>query len=182
MRARIAPPLGPAENSSPPLPVCRAFASVDGGGRWHPRCTTSPWRIPCRFTRSSTTSPVSIDTRTTVSEAWDALQALEVRHLPVINEDRELVGIVSDRDFGTAPSPRLMTELLGESEPSPRSPVTTIMTAEPLAVEQDAEVDEVIDLMLENKVGAIPVVTPENQVIGIVSYLDILRKLGAQLS
>lgn len=129
-----------------------------------------------------TTSPVSIDTRTTISEAWEALQALEVRHLPVINEDRELVGIVSDRDFGTAPSPRLMTELLGEREASPRSPVTAIMTAEPLAVEQDAEVDEVIDLMLENKVGAIPVVTPENQVIGIVSYLDILRKLGAQLT
>lgn len=129
-----------------------------------------------------TASPTSIGTRATVGEAWDALQSLAVRHLPIVNHDRELVGIVSDRDFAAPPVPALMTKLLGQAPPPLDAPVTTIMTAEPLCVEQDDDVDEVIDLMVENKVGAIPVVTPEGQVIGIVSYLDLLRKLGGRLA
>ena len=124
-----------------------------------------------------TTGAVSVRVRTTVGEAWEALQSLDVRHLPVIDENRELVGIVSDRDFGAPPAPALMTKLVGSSGPSPDAPVTSIMTAAPLSVEQDAEVGEVIETMLENKIGAVPVVTPEGGVI--VSYLDVLRAVQA---
>lgn len=129
-----------------------------------------------------TTSPLSIGLRTSVGEAWETLRTLDVRHLPVINEERELVGIVSERDFAVAPVPPLMSELVGATALSLRAPVSTIMTGDPLCVEQDAEVGEVIDLMVDNKVGAIPVVTPEGKVIGIVSYLDVLRKLADTLS
>jgi CBS domain-containing protein len=127
-----------------------------------------------------TSSPFSVTTRTTVRQAWEALQSQDVRHLPVINEERELVGMLSDRDF-RAPPPGATGELLGSSGPSPNAPVAAIMTGAPLAVGQDDDVEQVIGLMLENKIGAVPVTTPEGHVIGIVSYLDLLRKLGSQL-
>lgn len=129
-----------------------------------------------------TPTPVSVTTRTTIRQAWDALQSLDVRHLPVVNEDRELVGIVSDRDFGAPPAPPAMEQLLGSPRRSPDAPVATIMTGAPLSVEPDDDLAEVIDLMLENKVGAVPVVSPEGRVVGIVSYLDILRRVGDAVS
>jgi acetoin utilization protein AcuB len=125
-----------------------------------------------------TRAPLSITARTTVGQAWEVLQSLDVRHLPVINEDRELVGIVSDRDFGATPYPSLpMTEMLGPRDVPLDQPVTRIMSSDVISVDQDSDVEEVIDLMLEHKIGAVPVVTPEQHVVGIVSYLDVLRAM-----
>jgi acetoin utilization protein AcuB len=50
------------------------------------------------------------------------------------------------------------------------------MRADVIFVEAEADLGEVVDLMLESKVGAIPVVRPETrEVVGIVSYIDVLR-------
>ena len=127
-----------------------------------------------------TRSPRTIGTATTIGDAWDVLRSLEVRHLPVVNDDGELVGIVSDRDFASPPGPPLMNELLGPGAPSFDAPVATIMTGAPLAVEPGDAVEDAIDLIIENKVGAVPVVGPDGEVVGIVSYLDILRQGRAE--
>lgn len=124
-----------------------------------------------------TRSPRTVGTGTTIGEAWDVLRALEVRHLPVVNDDRELVGILSDRDFASSPAPPFIAELLGNATPSLDAPVSTLMTGAPLTVEPDDDVADAIDLMVENKVGALPVIGREGEVLGIVSYLDILRSL-----
>lgn len=128
-----------------------------------------------------TRTPLSVTPRTTIGQAWEALKALDVRHLPVINEDRELIGILSDRDFGVPPAPRAMEELLGEPHRRLDQPVSTIMSGDPISVDADADVREVLDLMVENKIGAVPVISPEGHVVGIVSYLDLLRRLSDTL-
>ena len=51
------------------------------------------------------------------------------------------------------------------------------MTAEPISVDCADEVEDAIDVMIENKLGAVPVVGLEGEVVGIVSYLDILRAM-----
>jgi CBS domain-containing protein len=101
-----------------------------------------------RIEEIMTASPVTVRETTTVGQAWDALRSLDIRHLPVVNADGELVGIVSDRDFTTPPGPPLMAELLGTGAGSLAAPV-----------------------------GAIPVVDAEGAVVGIVSYLDIIRAM-----
>ena len=130
-----------------------------------------------RIEEIMTASPVTVRETTTVGQAWDVLRTLDIRHLPVVNADGELVGIVSDRDFATPPAPPLMAELLGTGAGSLEAPVGAIMTAAPILVEPDDEIDDAIDLMVENKVGAIPVVDPDGAVVGIVSYLDIIRAM-----
>jgi acetoin utilization protein AcuB len=128
-----------------------------------------------------TSAPITVRETASIGQAWGVLQELDVRHLPVVNADRELVGIVSDRDFATPPAPPLTAELLGNQSASPDAAVSTIMTGAPISVEPDDDLGDAIDLMVENKVGAIPVVGPEGQVVGIVSYLDVLRSLRAEM-
>ena len=130
-----------------------------------------------RIEEIMTASPVTARETTTVGQAWDTLRTLDIRHLPVVNADGELVGIVSDRDFATPPAPPLMAELLGSPAGSLDAPVSAVMTGEPISVEPDDELDDAMDLMVENKLAAIPVVDPEGAVVGIVSYIDIIRAL-----
>jgi CBS domain-containing protein len=52
------------------------------------------------------------------------------------------------------------------------------MTGDPITVDEETELTEVIDLMIEHKVGALPVVA-EDKLVGIVSYVDVLKAARA---
>jgi CBS domain-containing protein len=56
------------------------------------------------------------------------------------------------------------------------------MSADVVAAEPETDVSELVTLFIEHKVGAIPVVVPDTRrVVGIVSYIDILRALREEL-
>src|SRR5262245_11172578 len=120
-----------------------------------------------------TRNPSTICERNTVRDAWKVLHDLDVRHLPVVNEDREPVGIVSDRDLRGAPG--------GEAGAGPDELIASIMTSDVMTVTTETSLKEIIGLMLDHKVGAIPVVNPEGALVGIVSYVDLLRGLEGEL-
>ena len=59
------------------------------------------------------------------------------------------------------------------------TPVGTLMRSSIIAVEPETEVREVIGLLLEHRMGAIPIVHPDTRaVLGIISYIDVFRALG----
>jgi acetoin utilization protein AcuB len=45
-----------------------------------------------------------------------------------------------------------------------------------MSVDPEAEVDDIVELMLDSKVGAVPVVDRDRGLVGIVSYMDVLRE------
>ncbi|HEU5189857.1 MAG TPA: CBS domain-containing protein [Methylomirabilota bacterium] len=56
------------------------------------------------------------------------------------------------------------------------------MSADVISVRPETEVADVIGLLLEGRVGALPVIRPDTrEVLGIISYVDILRALQNQL-
>lgn len=112
-----------------------------------------------------TRAVVSVSPTDSVARAWELLDDLEIRHLPVI-ENHQLVGILSDRDLREVRSPRAM-----------ETPVSQIMTTNVLSVEDTESLRAAIDTMLEYKVSALPVVNSAGQLQGILSYVDILRTL-----
>jgi CBS domain-containing protein len=118
-----------------------------------------------------TPSPARVSTTSTVGQALRLLRELDVRHLPVINEGRELVGMVSDRDFRGLP----LANVISEGGVSLEEPISEMMSSDVISVGTDASLDEIIELMLEFKVGALPVVDADDLLVGIVSYIDILR-------
>lgn len=112
----------------------------------------------------------------TVGEVMRMLAEAEVRHFPVVDEGA-LIGIVSDRDLREfAPSalkefddPKGVRQLLA-------TPVSKVMNTDVVTTNPESELSEAIDQMLENKIGAVPVVEPRSQkLVGIVSYVDVLR-------
>lgn len=123
-----------------------------------------------------TQKPKTVSTSAKVRDALHLLQSLDIRHLPVVNEAKELVGMLSDRDLRSA---RLPPEAEGNGSVLDLR-VSEVMSADPLSVAPDTDVGELIDHLVENKVGAVPVVDEESgELVGIVSYIDVLRTLRA---
>ncbi len=128
-----------------------------------------------------TEDPRVIQADAPVRDAVEMLQGLEVRHLPVINESGELVGMLSDRDLRAllVPSTLLSAEHVQTILARAAAPVSTLMSADVVTVDPEDDVHDVIDRMLENKIGAVPVVDADQTLVGIISYVDVLRHLGA---
>jgi acetoin utilization protein AcuB len=94
-----------------------------------------------------------------------------------VDESGELVGILSDRDLRTLSisyfaSDELVTPRLALDER-----VASIMSTTVLSVDLDADAAEIVDLMLDHKIGAVPVVDEAGLLVGIIRYIDVLRAL-----
>lgn len=125
-----------------------------------------------------TESPAVIDVTATLRSAIERLQALDVRHLPVVDADGELVGMISDRDLRALSIPYFLdAENAASIRGALDASVASIMSTDVIAVDEEADVAEIIDLMLDNKIGAVPVVDADRALVGIVSYVDVLRAL-----
>lgn len=126
-----------------------------------------------------TPNPIVVEVSKTVAEAIDLLFSADVRHLPVVDEGI-LVGIVSDRDVRSFTFPLAWNEeTLDETRARADERVDSVMSGGVIAVQPHADLSEVIDLMIDQRVGAVPVVDPEDNVVGIVSYIDVLRVLSS---
>jgi acetoin utilization protein AcuB len=123
-----------------------------------------------------TENPVSVSEDTEVAEVVEIFQERGIRHIPVVRNS-ELVGMVSDRDIRSLFVPKLVdAEGLATIKSRYASPISSLMAIDVIKVHPDSDVSEVVDLMVENKVGAIPVVdSSTGDLLGIVSYIDVLR-------
>ncbi|MCB0311557.1 MAG: CBS domain-containing protein [Bdellovibrionales bacterium] len=123
-----------------------------------------------------TREPAYVETTSTVREALEKMYSMDIRHLPVL-DGGELVGMLSDRDLRNLyirPGEDRGTENINDVILD--QPVSKLMSSNVLSVMPDTPISELIDLMIENKVGAVPVVDgEEGSLKGIVSYIDILR-------
>jgi acetoin utilization protein AcuB len=123
-----------------------------------------------------TSSPITVTPEATLAEVWDLMREADIRHVPVV-EAGVLVGMVSDRDLASLDVARVLTADGAEAlRRALATPVVTVMSSDVIFVEMEDDLDDVIELMLEHKVGAIPVVRSDTRdVMGIVSYIDVLR-------
>jgi len=130
-----------------------------------------------------TASPVTAAPETSLAAIWSLMGEHQIRHVPIVDRGA-LVGIVSDRDLGRLDIASLLAaEGAGALREALEAPAVNAMSADVIAVEPDAELSEIVDLLVEHKVGALPVVLPDNgKIIGIVSYIDVLRALRDRLA
>ncbi len=127
--------------------------------------------------RSMKEKVITVAKETALLEAQDLMNEHNVRHLPVIDADNRLVGIVTDRDIRSALPYNLAK---GKADPQERSKYAHIkveeyMTAKPATISPEHTLQDALLLFQEKRVGAFPVVDRENKLKGIISVRDLLR-------
>lgn len=119
--------------------------------------------------------PATLRTRETVGTAMQRFAALDVRHLPVVDETDRLIGILSERDvLGALGPPGTPVELIDQTF---ERPVDELMSTDVVAAEPETPLRDIIDAMIARRIGAVPIIDPLRVVVGIVSYVDALRAL-----
>ena len=111
-----------------------------------------------------TPNPTLVLDSQTVPEVVNLISANGFRHLLVVDSEKCLVGIISDRD---------LIDLDGKE-------LTDVMTANPISVEVETPVSIAITIMVKNRISALPVMH-ESKVVGILTNSDLLLTLQCLL-
>ena len=106
--------------------------------------------------------PVTILRGSTVKQALDMMAEYHIGGIPVVDEDRHLVGIVTNRDLRFERHlDRPVDEVM-----SKENLVTTHMQTDLIAAAQ---------ILQENKIEKLPVVDKDNRLVGLITYKDITK-------
>lgn len=109
-----------------------------------------------------TRNVVTVGMDYTIQIIRDILKNFEFHHILVL-EDQKLVGVISDRDLidsDTIPIDKTAHE---------------IMSRNLITVDVETIIEKASDLLLENNISCLPVISPQGSVEGIVSWKDILK-------
>jgi acetoin utilization protein AcuB len=122
-----------------------------------------------------TRDPATAHPGDTMVDAVSRMRGLGVRHLPVVDGDHRLVGILSDRDVRSAVAD---AHAAGAEVPHTRIAalrVRDVMTRDPFTLSPQATLGQAARLLIEHQIGAAPVVDGEGKLFGILSYVDVMR-------
>ncbi len=120
-----------------------------------------------------TRNPLTVTPSESIGQAEEIMTDNRFRQLPVV-QDGELVGIITDRDVRSFLSESLLTHPEAR-EKALATKVREIMTTEPLTLSPDDDLQEAVELFIEEKIGGMPVVDETEGLVGIVTYVDLLR-------
>ncbi|MCP4369619.1 MAG: CBS domain-containing protein [Deltaproteobacteria bacterium] len=95
----------------------------------------------------------------------DIFNNFEFHHIPVL-ENQKLVGVISDRDLIDREERNTITL---------DSKAHEIMSRTPITVDVETRTEKAGDLLLENNISCLPVISPQGSVKGIVTWKDILK-------
>lgn len=121
-----------------------------------------------------TRDPVTIRPDTSFQEALKLMRDYTFRRLPIVDPNGKLVGIVSERDLLYAsPSPASTLNVWEMNYLLVRLLIGEIMTKDVITTTPETPVEDAARIMVENKIGGLPVVDTDNTVIGIITETDI---------
>ncbi len=106
--------------------------------------------------------PITIPLGSTVAQALDIMAEYHIGGIPVVDDDKHLVGIVTNRDL------RFERRL--------DRPVEAVMSKENLVTtHQQTDLTAAAQILQENKIEKLPVVDKDNRLVGLITYKDITK-------
>jgi acetoin utilization protein AcuB len=125
-----------------------------------------------------TRNVVTIDKDADISQARETMSKHLFRHLPVVDENNRLIGIVTDRDMRSVlPSSHMVEEDSTEKWKSfSKLKMKDIMTKNPVTISPLDTIQDALLLLHKKHFGALPVVVEQHKLIGIISVRDLLRE------
>ena len=127
-----------------------------------------------------TPEPETLGPSSSVADLLDLIHDRNIRHVPVVDDDGELVGIVSHRDVlrNALATSQVDLPLTLRDEVLQTRTVDTVMTDDVITVEANDPLAEAAALMLENKIGCVPVLEG-SRLVGILTESDFVRHVSA---
>ncbi len=121
--------------------------------------------------------PLTVSTDVSISETHKYMQDQKVRHLPVVDRTGKMVGLVTEDDLLKA-EPSSATSLSMWEIHSLLNRITTkdVMVREIITTTEDTPIEEAAQLMLEHKIGCLPVMRGD-ALVGIITESDIFRTM-----
>ena len=129
-------------------------------------------------------NPATASPEMSISEASAKMKAEKVHRLPVLDDDRHLVGVISEKDILlAAPSPASTLSTYEINYLLSKLKVKNIMSRNPVTITRETTIEEAVRLMVENDLSCLPVMD-NGFLSGIVSKSDLfkilLEMLGAK--
>jgi acetoin utilization protein AcuB len=131
-----------------------------------------------------TGDPISIEPEASALEALQQMQDHAIRHLPVVDADHRVVGVLSLDDLRAALpfSVGLRQPATLEQRESAREwTVADVMTFAPATLREGADLAEAAERMAERRIGCLPVVDAAGRLAGILTETDLLHALATML-
>lgn len=116
-------------------------------------------------------APVTILDDTDYWKASEIMQAKDLHHIPVIDENEKVVGILTRRDL------KLAATHFGKAPVE----VSEVMHRPVITIAPDENLAEAARQMIDNRIGGLPVMDAGGQLVGILTETDLLRALIDQL-
>ena len=119
-------------------------------------------------------SPTTVGPETSVSEARELMRRKVIRHL-LVTEGERLAGIITDRDIRlNLPSPATSLSVWEVNYLLAKLTVGDVMAKAVITVEPERPIEDAARLILEHRIGALPVVE-DDRLVGILTETDLLR-------
>jgi acetoin utilization protein AcuB len=136
-----------------------------------------------------TKSPITIDPDAPLATAVATMTDRRIRHLPVVDDQGQLVGMITDRDLRNAAFSPALAEYLsrsaqrrlrGVTEAFEEMRVRDAMTWGVVTTRPEAPLAQAAAIMVEGRFGSLPVVEG-GKLVGLVTERDVLKALAATL-
>ncbi len=128
-----------------------------------------------RVSERMTRNPITVKRNETIRDALGKMKNGHFRHLPIIDDNNNLIGMLSDRDLrlihpssAFVPDEKMIEQLAAFT-------VEQAAVFNPVAILHDAPPEEAAELMLRWEIGALPVVA-NARLVGIITYSDMLKE------
>ena len=127
---------------------------------------------------------VFLDSQSTMVDAYEKMKLYGIRHLPVLNDKNEVIGVFTQTDLNRACPPR-ETESGWHYSKSELSEFLLVhfVRKDPETLSTEDTLGKAATVMARNKISCIPVVEPgTKKLAGIVTYIDVLAQIGQLLA
>ncbi|MBI4006371.1 MAG: CBS domain-containing protein [Gammaproteobacteria bacterium] len=121
---------------------------------------------------------ITIGPYASLAEAYEIMIKNQIRRLPVVNKD-ELIGIITMSDILEAKPSDIKHSLSTDEMNTLLSTIIVelVMTRKPIIIYQTDTLGHASELMLDNKIGGLPVVDANNKLAGLITESDIFRMI-----
>ncbi len=122
-----------------------------------------------------THNPTTLSQFNSLADARQLMREKKFRHIPIVNEHKELIGLLSERDVfqhGVSSQSYMTEEELASIETG--TLISDIMTREVTTIDRECPVRHAAELIYRKKYGCLPVVNANKQLLGIITDHDFV--------